>query len=126
MKDNVKKQSIFSKILDKIKHTALFEMFFDPSAGMVIDPDEVDTEKQIQDLSASTGMSEKDLLNIDAAFNQAAGNIEEKAKEVEKIPDEPKESNNPFAVDEQDLIMGDDESEGSGSKDEKNHDRERE
>ena len=75
MKDNVKKQSILSKILDKIKHTALFEMFFDPSAGMVIDPDEVDTEKQIQDLSASTGMSEKDLLHIDAAFNEAAGNL---------------------------------------------------
>ena len=122
----VKQQSLFSKLIDKIKHSALYEMFFDSTAGMVIDPDEVDTEKQIKDLSASTGMSEKDLLNIDAAFNEAAGNLDEKAKEVEKIPEEPKESHNPFAVDEEDLIMGDDEEAELEDKEKTSSDRERE
>ena len=107
----VKSQSLLSKLLDKIKHSALFEMFFDPTSGMVVDPDEVDTEKQIKDLSASTGMSEKEIINIDAAFNEARGNLMEKAKEVEKIPEEKKESRNPFAVDEEDLLLEDDEPE---------------
>ena len=122
----VKKQSILSKLLEKIKHSALYEMFFDPTAGMVIDPDEVDTEKQIKDLSASSGMSEKEIINIDSAFNEARGILMEKAKEVEKIPEEPKESRNPFAVDEEDLIIGDDE-EAELERDEKDSsDRERE
>lgn len=122
----VKQQSLFSKLIDKIKHSALFEMFFDSTSGMVIDPDEVDTEKQIKDLSASTGMSEKDLLNIDAAFNGAQSNLEGLQKVVEKVPEEPKESHNPFAVDEEDLLLGDEEEPEVEAEERTTSDKERE
>ena len=118
MKDNtVKQQSLLSKIAHFLRHNALVEMFLDPAAGMVVDPEEVDTEKQIKDLSAATGVSEKDLLNIDAQFNGAHSNLEGLTKQVEKIPDEPKESKNPFAVDPEDLNLdGDAHNTNRGSK----------
>lgn len=119
----VKSESLLNKILDIIKHSALFEMFFNPSSGMVVNPDEVDTEKQIKDLSASTGMSEKDLLNIDAAFNNANGNLETLEKVVAKVPEEPKDAPNPFAVDEEDLIL-DSDANSSNSKEPQENDRE--
>ena len=126
----VKGESLAKRILDKIKHSALFEMLFNPSSGMVIDPDEVDTEQQIRDLSASTGMSKKEILNIDAAFNKANGDLLDLQTKVTKVPEEPKDSPNPFAVDEEELLRDETESNGSNGggkeQDEKDQDKGRE
>ena len=121
----VKNESIFHKLLDKIKHSTLFEMFFNPSAGSVTEPGEVTTEEQMRDLAASSDMSEKEVFNIDAAFNSANGNLDSLKKVVEKIPEEPKDEPNPFAVDEEDLLLEEDNnSSSSGSKEPKENDRE--
>lgn len=101
-------KSFFSKLIDKIKNSALFSMAFDENYGMVISSEETKTEKQIQGLAQSANISEKELMSIEAEFNKASSNNKALEDTVSKIPSIKKESSNPFKVENEDLNLSDD------------------
>lgn len=97
------KKSLFSKLINKIKSFALVDMIFNPDSGVVISPDNVDTETQVKNLANSTGSSVNEIMSYEAAFNRARSNMGDLLDEVSKIPVEHKESINPFKVEESEL-----------------------
>lgn len=97
------KQSFFRKIINAIKSTALYSIFLDENAGMVIDSEKTDTIGQVESLAQVSGMSAAEVMNIEAAFNSARSNIKPLADRMQTIPQEPKKSVNLFSVNIEDL-----------------------
>lgn len=97
------KKSFFSKIIDSIKTTALYDMFFNESAGMVIDSEQTDTMGQVESLAQVSGMTTAEIMSIEAAFNSARSNIKPLADRIQTIQQEQKNPVNLFSVNKKDL-----------------------
>lgn len=90
-----KKSSFFSKLINRIKdlvkHSALYNIFINPESGMVYSPEDTSSERKIESLAKSSGMSKEAVFNIEAAFNTAinrVGNLLESPKK-HKDPKDP-------------------------------------
>ena len=105
----MEKKSLLNKLIDKLKNTALFNIFLNPEAGMVVSSEDLSSKDSIAQLATTTGMSEREIANIDRAFNEADFSLSGIRGEVTKIPEEKKESVNPFKVDESELNLDYDE-----------------
>lgn len=93
------RKSFFSKIIDAFKSTALYNIFLDESAGMVIDSEKTDTMGQVESLAQVSGMSTAEVMSIEAAFNSARSNLKPLADRIQTVPQEHKNSTNNFSVD---------------------------
>ncbi|MCI8291080.1 MAG: hypothetical protein HFJ25_02335 [Clostridia bacterium] len=100
---NVEKKSLFSKLIDKLKNTALYDILFNESAGMVINSENTDTIMQVESLAQVSGMSAAEVMSIEAEFNKANSRMEPLETIVQRVPQEKDNSKNPFAVNEKDL-----------------------
>ena len=96
-------KNLIDKLVSKLKNTALFNIFLNPESGMVISSEDLSSEDSIAQLAATTDMSEREISNIDRAFNEADFSLSGIRNEVTKIPEDKKESVNPFKVDESEL-----------------------
>lgn len=94
------KKSLFRKLIDKFKNTALYTMFFDETAGISIDTENVDSEAKLAYLSQSSGLSSDEVKAINAAFGKANSNMDGL---ISRITPSPKKDKNPFKVEEKDL-----------------------
>lgn len=99
----VGKKSLFGKLIDALKNTALYDILFNESSGMVIDSESTDTIGQVESLAQVSGMSAAEVMNIEAEFNKALSNMETLETTIQRIPQEKENSKNPFAVSEKDL-----------------------
>lgn len=102
-------KNLIDKLINRLKNTALFNIFLNPEAGMVVSSEDLSSEDSISQLATTTGMSEREITNIDRAFNEADFSLSGIRNEVTKIPEEKKESVNPFKVDESELNLNFDE-----------------
>lgn len=98
------KKSLFSKLIDKLKNTALYDILFNESAGMVIDSENTDTIMQVESLAQVSGMSAAEVMSIEAEFNKANSRMEPLETIVQRVPKEKDNPKNPFAVNNIDLI----------------------
>ncbi len=98
-------KSLLKRILDKFKKTALFSIFLDPEAGQVIPEEDKNPEERIKSLADSTGTSRDEIADIEKAFNAAAKSLRGITAETTRIPDEKRNSKNPFKVDESELVL---------------------
>lgn len=94
---NEEKKSLFRKLIDAFKNTALYTMFFDDTAGIAIDTDSANSDAKLAYLSQSSGLTSDEVKAISAAFEDSALNLEKLVYRVE-----PKDKN-PFKVEEKDL-----------------------
>ena len=97
-------KSLLKRILDKLKNTALFSIFLDPEAGQVIPDGDNDPHARISSLAHSTGTPRDEIANIDKAFSEAAQSLSRMTAETSRIPNETRNSRNPFKVDESELV----------------------
>lgn len=97
------KTSLFNKLINLIKNSALFDMFFNANSGIVISSEDLSSEEQVKRLAADTGEDISTIMGFEAAFNEATNNLQTLQNAVTKIPPDPKESVNPFKVNEEDL-----------------------
>ncbi len=97
-----KKSSFFSKLINRIKdlvkHSALYNIFINPESGMVYSPEDTSSERKIESLAKSLGMSTKELFRIEAFFNIALDSINKLAN-----PRNPKAPKDPFKVSDDQL-----------------------
>lgn len=97
------KKSLFSKLIDKLKQTALYDILFSESAGIVINSENTDTMAQVESLAQASQMSTQEVMSIEAEFNKANNHMEQLETTVQSIPEEQPISKNPFAVSKNDL-----------------------
>lgn len=97
------KESLFRKIIDKLKNTALYDILFSESAGMVINSEDTDTMKQVESLAQASQMSTEEVMHIEAEFNKAHNRMETLENAIQSVPEEQTTSKNPFAVSKKDL-----------------------
>lgn len=97
------KKSIFSRLIDALRNSILSDILVNEEAGQVITPDELDSESRVNKLAHDTNTSEKDMWIYERQFNEALSSIDTLEKEISKLPQDKKESNNPFKVDESEL-----------------------
>lgn len=98
----IEKESLLKRLINKIKSTALGNIFLNSDSGMTVDSDELDPETRINILAnGSDTTTIEEMKEIDKAFKAAQEAADKKAP---KDPVIKKESSNPFHVDEADLI----------------------
>lgn len=97
------KKSLFSKLIDKLKQTALYDILFSESAGIVINSENTDTMAQVESLAQASQMSTQEVMSIEAEFNKANNHMEQLETTVQSVPEEQPISKNPFAVSKNDL-----------------------
>lgn len=93
------KTSLFSKLINWIKNSALFDMFFNANSGMVISSEDLSSKEQVKRLAADTGENISTIEGVKEAFDKAAKNLATLQENVTKIPPVP----NPFKVNTEDL-----------------------
>lgn len=94
------KKSLFKKLIDAFKNTALYTIFFDETSGMAIDADNIDQETKLAYLSQSSGLSTDEVKAINDAFGKANSNM---ATLISRVTPANKKEKNPFKVEEKDL-----------------------
>lgn len=101
--ETIEKKSLISKLIDAFKNTAFYNIFLNENSGLVVDPNEIDPEEQISYLADVSGCSREEIKSIEAAFKQANERMEPLVTKVSSIPQESKNSANPFRVNDSDL-----------------------
>lgn len=99
------KQSLFSKLINAIKDSALFNMFANPDFGTYIDSDELSQEDKVKHLAQETKSTEDEIKALDAEFAKAAKGLSSLTRSVSEIPSRNRENNkdNIYKVDESEL-----------------------
>lgn len=101
--ETMEKKSLLSKIIDAFKNTAFYNIFLNENSGLDISSDEIDPEQQIEYLAQNSDCSKDEIRAIEAAFKNAAKSVEPLQERVYSIPQEAKQSANPFRVNDKDL-----------------------
>lgn len=101
--ETIEKKSLLSKLIDAFKNTAFYNIFLNETSGLDIDPNEIDPEQQITYLANTSGCSREEIKSIEAAFKQANERMEPLETVVSSVPQENKNSSNPFKVNDSDL-----------------------
>lgn len=91
-------QSFLSKLIDKFKTSAFYDILFSESAGITTSPDTTDTMEKVNFLAKSSNTTTDEIMSIEAEFNKATSNMKKLATEVETIKQETISTLNPFAV----------------------------
>lgn len=98
----LERESILKRFLNILKNNPLVNMVTSPEAE-VTSPEDTSTEALIENLAASTNTSKDDIWKIERAFNESANSLGDLEEEVTRVPKD-KEENNPFRVDESELL----------------------
>lgn len=101
--ETIEKKSLLSKIIDAFKNTALYNIFLNENSGLDMSSDEIDPEQQIEYLAQNSDCSKDEIRAIEAAFKTAAKSVEPLQERVYSVPQESKQSENPFKVNATDL-----------------------
>jgi len=99
------KQSLFSKLINAIKDSALFNMIANPDFGTYVDSDELSQEQKVKRLAQETKSTEAEIKALDAEFAKATKVLSSLTQSVSEIPSRNRGNNkdNIYKVDESEL-----------------------
>lgn len=93
----MEKQSFLQKLINRIKNSSLYYMVNSPDVE-VTSSEEIDTEEKISKLAQSTNTSAEEIWKIERAFNESENSLYDIEEEMLRIPEDEKDSSNPFKV----------------------------
>ncbi len=93
----MEKQSFLQKLIHRIKNSSLYYMINSPDVE-VTSSEEIDTEEKISKLAESTNTSAEEIWRIERAFNESENSLYGIEEEMLRIPEDEKDSSNPFKV----------------------------